>query len=49
MYQIFNRYTGTAVLKRPKEPMQFYSYKDALHWLNKNNIDPELWEIRKID
>jgi hypothetical protein len=49
MFQIFNRYTGTAVLKRPKEPMQFYSYKDALHWLKVNKIDPTLYEVRKVD
>jgi hypothetical protein len=49
MFQIFNRFTGTAVLKRPKEPMQFYSYKDALHWLKVNKIDPTLYEVRKVD
>lgn len=49
MFQIFNKLKGTAIMRRPKEPLQFYTYKDALHWLNKNNIDPALWEIRKVD
>lgn len=49
MYQIFNKLKGTAIMRRPKEPLQFYSYGDALHWLNDNNIDPALWEIRKVD
>lgn len=49
MFQIFNKHTGVAVLRRPKEPMTFFNHGDALQWLKKNNIDPTLWEIRKVD
>jgi hypothetical protein len=49
MFQIFNRFTGTAVLKRPKEPMQFHNYGDALKWLRDNKIDPTLYEVRKVE
>ena len=49
MYQIFNKLKGTAIMRRPKEPLQFFNEGDALRWLKVNKLNPTLWEIRKID
>jgi hypothetical protein len=49
MWHIFNRYTGCVLYRRPKEPMQFFNYGDALQYLRICKVDPTLWEIRKVD
>lgn len=49
MYQIYNKYTGCVLYRRPKEPMKFHNYGDALQWLRVNKIDPTLYEIRRVE